>query len=216
MVGAIIMTHGDDNGLVMPPRLAPIQTVVVPIYRKEEERSAVMEAVDRLTAELKAAGIRFKVDDREKLSPGYKFNDWELRGVPTRIEIGPRDVAQNSVALARRDIPGREGKQFVSQDGLAQTVEALLTEIQAGMLAKARRFQEENTHEATTYDQFKEAVQTGFARVWWAGDNEDETRVKEETKATIRCFPLDQPDGQGTCFYSGRPADRIAIFGKAY
>jgi prolyl-tRNA synthetase len=188
----------------------------VPIYRDDEERSAVMEAVERITAELKEGGIRLKVDDREKLSPGYKFNDWELRGVPTRIEIGPRDVAKNSVALARRDVPGRDGKQFVSQDGLARTVASLLTEIQAAMLAKARHFQDENTHEVTTYDQFKEAVQTGFARVWWAGDNNDENRVKEETKATIRCFPLDQPDGQGICFYSGRPADRIAIFGKAY
>ena len=216
MVGAIIMTHGDDKGLVMPPRLAPYQSVIIPIYRKDEEKTAVMEAVARITAELKAAGIRYKVDDREKLSPGYKFNDWELRGVPTRIEIGPRDVAKNSVALARRDMPGREGKQFVSQDGLAQTVEALLVEIQQTMLDKARRFQDENTHEVTDYDQFKEAVQTGFALAWWAGDTDDENRVKEETKATIRCFPLDQPEGTGTCFYTGRTADRIALFGKAY
>ena len=216
MVGAIIMTHGDDNGLVMPPRLAPYQTVIVPIYRKDEERATVMEAVERIAAELKAAGIRIKIDDRDNLSPGYKFNDWELRGVPTRIEIGPRDVAQNSVALARRDKPGREGKQFVSQEGLAATVTALLTEIQQAMLEKATRFQDENTHEVTNYEQFKEAVQTGFARAWWAGTNDEENRVKEETKATIRCFPLDQPDGSGICFYTGRPASQIAIFGRAY
>jgi prolyl-tRNA synthetase len=216
MVGAIIMTHGDENGLVMPPRLAPYQTVIVPIYRKEDEKTAVLEAVNRITAELKAEGIRFKVDDRDNLSPGYKFNDWELRGVPTRIEIGPRDVANNSVALARRDKPGREGKQFVSQDGLPQTISSLLEEIQRAMLEKARSFQDDNTHDVTDYDQFKEAVQTGFARVWWAGTNEDETRVKEETKATIRCFPLDQPEASGTCFYTGRPATRTAIFGRAY
>lgn len=216
MVGAIIMTHGDDNGLVMPPRLAPYQTVIVPIYRKDEERTAVMEAVARIAGELKAAGIRIKVDDRDNLSPGYKFNDWEMRGVPTRIEIGPRDVAKNSVALARRDQPGREGKQFVSQDGLAQTVAGLLEEIQQAMLDKARQFQESNTQEVTDYEQFKEAVQTGFARAWWAGSNEDESRVKEETKATIRCFLLDQPEGSGTCFYTGRPANRTAIFGRAY
>jgi prolyl-tRNA synthetase len=216
MIGAIIMTHGDDKGLVMPPRLAPYQTVIVPIYRNEEEKAAVMTAIDRITVELKAVGIRLKLDDRDNLSPGYKFNDWEMRGVPTRIEIGPRDVAKNSVALARRDIPGREGKQFVSQAGLAQTVGALLAEIQQAMLDKARRFQDENTHDVTNYDQFKEAVQTGFARVWWAGDNEDENQVKEETKATLRCFPLDQPEESGTCFYSGRPANRTAIFGKAY
>jgi prolyl-tRNA synthetase len=195
MVGAIIMTHGDDNGLVMPPRLAPYQTVIVPIYRQDEERATVMEAVDRIAAVLKAAGIRIKVDNRDNLSPGYKFNDWELRGVPTRIEIGPRDVAQNSVALARRDRPGRDGKQFVSQDGLAETITALLAEIQQAMLEKATRFRDDNTHDVTNYDQFKEAVQTGFARVWWAGTNDEEARVKEETKATIRCFPLDQPDG---------------------
>jgi prolyl-tRNA synthetase len=175
-----------------------------------------MQAIDRIAAELKTAGIRIKIDDRDNLSPGYKFNDWEMRGVPTRIEIGPRDVAKNSVALARRDKPGREGKQFVSQDGLAETVAALLAEIQQAMLDKASRFQDDNTHETANYDQFKEAVQSGFARVWWAGTNEEEARVKEETKATIRCFPLDQPDKRGTCFYTGRPADRIAIFGKAY
>ncbi len=216
MVGAIIMTHGDDNGLVMPPRLAPYQTVIVPIYRKDDERTAVMEAVSRIASELKADGIRIKIDDRENLSPGYKFNDWELRGVPTRIEIGPRDVAKNSVALARRDRPGREGKRFVSQDGLAQTVVDLLEEIQQAMLDKAGRFQDDNTHEVTNYDQFKEAVQKGFARVWWAGTNEEETKVKEETKATIRCFLLDQPAAGGACFYTGRPAKRIAIFGRAY
>jgi prolyl-tRNA synthetase len=136
-----------------------------------------MEAVGRISAELKAAGIRVKIDDRDNLSPGYKFNDWELRGVPTRIEIGPRDVAQNSVALARRDIP---------------------------------------TRAVTNYEQFQEAVQTGFARVWWAGTNEEENRIKEETKATIRCFPLDQPSESGRCFYTGRPTERMAIFGRAY
>jgi prolyl-tRNA synthetase len=216
MIGAIIMTHGDDNGLVMPPKLAPYQTVIVPIYRKDEEKTAVMAAVARISAELKAADIRIKIDDRENLSPGYKFNDWEMRGVPTRIEIGPRDVAKNSVALARRDIPSREGKQFVSQDGLAQTVTALLAEIQQAMLDKASRFQDQNTHDVTNYDQFKDATQTGYARGWWAGTSEEEAAVKEETKATLRCFPIDQPDESGVCFYTGRPANRIAIFGRAY
>jgi prolyl-tRNA synthetase len=218
MIGAIIMAHGDDDGLVMPPKIAPYQTVIVPIYRNDEEKGLVMPAVDRIKAELKTAGVRVRVDERENLSPGYKFNDWELRGLPTRIEIGPRDVAKSSVALARRDRPGREGKQFVSQDGLAQTVTALLDEIQQAMLEKARRFQDDNTHDVTTYDEFKQATQTGFARVWWAGTNEEETAVKEETKATLRCFLIDEPDeGESSpCFCTGRPADRIAIFGKAY
>lgn len=215
-VGAIIMTHGDDLGLVLPPRLAPYQTVIVPIYRKDEEREVVLTAVSTLKQTLTAAGIRVHVDNRDHLTPGFKFNDWELRGVPTRIEIGPRDVANNSVALARRDIPGREGKQFVSQDGLAQTVQQLLDEIQANLLARATKFRDDNTHEVTNYDEFQTAVQTGFAKVWWAGSNEDEQRVKEETKATIRCFPLDQPGGSGTCFYTGKSADRVAIFGRSY
>lgn len=216
VIGAIIMVHGDDQGLVMPPRLAPIQTVIIPIYRQEAEKSTVLEAADRINNELVSAGIRVKIDDRDHLSPGYKYNDWELRGVPTRIEIGPRDLAKNSVALARRDVPGREGKQFVSQEGLAETVSNLLQEIQQNLLDRATRFRDDNTHDVDNYDDFKEAVKTGFARAWWAGDNEEEQFVKEDSKATIRCFPFDQPGGSGTCFYTGKPADKIAIFGRAY
>lgn len=215
-IGAIIMVHGDDQGLVMPPRLAPYQTVIVPIYRKDGEKGDVLAAVERIRQSLTAAGVRVKVDDRDNLSPGYKFNDWELRGVPTRIEIGPRDVANHSVALARRDIPGRDGKQFVSQDGLAQTVQELLEQIHHAMHAKALAFREAHTYEPADYDSFKEVVQDGFARVWWDGDNADEQRVKEETKATIRCFPLEKPAGRGKCFYTGRETDRLAIFARAY
>jgi prolyl-tRNA synthetase len=215
-IGAIIMTHGDDLGLMMPPRLAPIQVVMVPIYRKDAEKTAVLEATHRLKDELVEAGIRVKVDDRDNLSPGYKFNDWELRGVPVRIEIGPRDVEKHSVAVARRDRPGREGKVFLSQDGLVPQIGSLLDEIHEGMLAGATTFREDNTHEVDNYDDFKEAVASGFARVWWAGSNEDEDRIKEETKATIRCFPIDQPGGTGPCFYTGQTADKIAIFARAY
>ena len=215
-IGAIIMTHGDDLGLMMPPRLAPIQVVMVPIYRKDAEKTAVLEATHRLKDELVEAGIRVKVDDRDNLSPGYKFNDWELRGVPVRIEIGPRDVEKHSVAVARRDRPGREGKVFLSQDGLVPQIGSLLDEIHEGMLAGAIAFREDNTHEVDDYDAFKEAVAAGFARVWWAGSNEDEDRIKEETKATIRCFPVDQPGGTGRCFYTGQTADKIAIFARAY
>ena len=215
-IGAIIMVHGDDQGLVLPPRLAPIQSVIVPIFRKEKEREPVMDAVERIHQELVEAGIRVKIDDRENLSPGYKFNDWELRGVPTRIEIGPRDLVKNSVALARRDIPGREGKQFVSQEGLNQTVSDLLEEIQQNLLDNATKFRDENTLDVDNFEDFKEAVKTGFARVWWAGDNDDELYVKEETKATHRCIPLDQPGGSGVCFLTGKPATKIAIFGRAY
>ncbi|MCA9951956.1 MAG: proline--tRNA ligase [Anaerolineales bacterium] len=215
-IGAIIMTHGDDHGLVLPPRLAPIQTVIIPIYRKDKDKNMVLEAVERINQELIAAGIRVKVDDRENLTPGYKYNDWELRGVPTRVEVGPRDVAKNSVALARRDISGRDGKQFVSQDGLVQAVQELLVEIQQNLLDKATKFRDENTFDVDNYDDFKTAVKTGFARVWWDGTNAEETQVKEDAKATIRCFPFEQPEGTGTCFFTGRPANKVAIFGRAY
>lgn len=215
-VGAIVMTHGDDKGLVLPPRLAPIQTVIVPIYRNDDESTAVMEAVGRIEQELKNAGVRVKIDDRDNLSPGFKFNDWEMRGVPTRIEIGPRDLAKGTVALARRDVPGRDGKKFVAQDGLADTVTALLDEVQTSLLAKATAFRDANTFDVTDYNEFRRAVSKGFARVWWAGTNEDEERVKEETKATIRCIPLAQPGGTGTCFFTGKSADKIAIFARAY
>ena len=215
-IGAVIMVHGDDQGLILPPRLAPYQTVIVPIYRKEEEKTSVMDAVNNVRQALLNAGIRVHVDNRENLTPGFKYNDWEMRGVPTRIEIGPRDVAKGSVALARRDILGRAGKQFVSQDGLAGRLQGLLDEIHHSLFDRALQFREANTFEPQDYEEFKEAVQKGFARVWWAGDNDDETRVKEETRATIRCFPLEQPGGTGRCFFTGRQATRVAIFSRAY
>lgn len=215
-LGAIIMVHGDDKGLVLPPRLAPYQLVIVPIYRKDEDKSAVMGAVERLKAALVAVDVRVKVDDREHLSPGYKFNDWELRGVPLRLEIGPRDVAENVVILARRDIPGKEGKQSVSQGEIVQTVQDLLTTMQAEMLARATQFRDENIFDITTYDEFKARVQDGFVRAWWAGDDADEKRVQQETKATHRCYPLEQPGGEGTCFFTGKRATRQAIFARAY
>lgn len=215
-IGAIIMAHGDDNGLILPPRLAPYQLVIVPIYRRDGEKTAVLETTDRLRQLLVEAGIRVKVDDRENLTPGYKFNDWELRGVPLRMEIGPRDVENNAAALARRDVPGRDGKQFVSQDGIVQTVQALLADIQQSLLTKATTFRDNNTHDVTNYADFQAAIQNGFARVWWAGSDEDETRIKQETKATLRCLPLEQPEGSGTCFFTGKPADKVAIFGRSY
>jgi len=215
-IGAIIMVHGDDNGLVMPPRLAPYQTVIVPIYKNDDEKGKVLGAAERINKELTAAGIRTKLDLREQLTPGFKFNDWELRGVPLRMEIGPRDVDQNVVVLARRDIPGKPGKQTASQDHLAQTVQGLLDTIQKNLLERATKFRDENTFTATNYAEFKERVGKGFVKVWWAGSDEDEKRVQQETKATHRCYPLDQPGGEGVCFYTGKPAKRMAIFARAY
>jgi prolyl-tRNA synthetase len=219
MVGAIIMTHGDDQGLMLPPRLAPYQVVIVPIWRKGAERSAVVALAGQVAQTLKGAGIRTKVDDRDEVNAGFKFHDWELRGVPLRIEIGPRDVAQNAVVLARRDMPGKDGKTFgVPVPGIAAAVQEMLDTIQAAMLSRATEFRDANTHTVRDYKEFKEVLeaQGGFIRVHWAGTGEDEDLIKQETKATIRCFPFDTPEGEGVCFYTGKRTDRVAIFARAY
>jgi prolyl-tRNA synthetase len=219
MVGAIIMAHGDDQGLVLPPKLAPIQVVIVPIWRKDTEKTAVLGLTDQAAQALKAAGVRVKVDDREEVSAGFKFNDWEMRGAPLRIEIGPRDVAQNAVVFARRDTPGKEGRTFGHPaPRVADAAKEMLATIQADMLGRATAFRDANTHSVANYDQFKEALDSagGFLRVHWAGSDEDEDRIKDETKATIRCYPFDAQGEEGVCFYTGRRTDQVAIFARAY
>jgi prolyl-tRNA synthetase len=215
LIGALIMTHSDDEGLVVPPRLAPTQVVVVPIYKTAEERTKVLAAVDQITADWKGK-LRFKVDDRDNLSAGFKFNEWELKGVPVRIEVGPKDVEKGSVALARRDIPGRAGKSFVPQEGLTERISALLEEIQAALFARALAFRDERTADVASYDELKQQVERGFARAYWAGSTEDEKRIQDETRATIRCIPLDQPGVSGKCFYTGKETDQVVIFARAY
>ncbi len=214
-IGAIIMTHGDDQGLILPPNLAPIQVVIVPIFRKEEEKNMVMEAVSRIQAML--SDFKVKVDDRDELTPGFKFNDWEMRGVPLRIEVGPRDMANNSVALARRDIPGKEGKSFVAQDGLEITVRTMLDAIQANLLVKATQFRDNHIFEPEDYESFKEVIENkGWARVWWSDSIENEAHIKEETKATIRCYPSQGISTEGRCFYSGLKTNQKVLFARAY
>jgi prolyl-tRNA synthetase len=216
-IGAIIMVHGDDQGLILPPRLAPTQVIVVPIYKTDEERAAVSEVARKTRDALATAGVRVRVDEREGTSPGFKFNDWEMRGVPLRIEIGPKDVAKGSVVLARRDKPGREGKSFVPQEGLPGAVGALLEEIQKALLDRARAFRDAHTQEPQNYEEFKAAVETGLALAFWCGSSECEARIKEESKATMRCIPLDQAGGgKGVCILCGEPASERGIFGKAY
>ncbi len=224
VVGAIIMVHGDDQGLILPPRLAPHQLVIVPIFKTDEEKASVLETAQRLRKELVAAGIRVKMDEREGMSPGFKFNDWEMRGVPLRMELGPKDVAKGTVVLARRDRPGKEGKSFVPQEGIAAAAVAMLDEIQKALYERALAFREANTAEPANYDEFKTAVEKGFAFSWWCGGAECEAKIKEETKATMRCIPLDQTlgtgrsaaGGTGKCVYCGQPAKERAIFAKAY
>ncbi|MFZ0617702.1 MAG: His/Gly/Thr/Pro-type tRNA ligase C-terminal domain-containing protein, partial [Candidatus Acidiferrales bacterium] len=215
-VGAIIMVHGDDQGLILPPRLAPFQIVIVPIFKGDEEKIAVLDNARKLRAELAAAGIRVKLDEREGLSPGFRFNDWEMRGVPLRLELGPKDVAKASVVLARRDRPGKEGKSFVAQQGIAASVTQMLDEIQKALFDRALEFRKANTAEPADYQEFKAAVEKGFALAWWCGGGACEEKIKEETKATMRCIPLDQAGGAGKCVYCGQPAVEKGIFAKAY
>jgi len=213
-IGAIIMVHGDDQGLIMPPRLAPYQAVIVPIFRNDEERSQVMGNIGSILPQL--SDLRVKLDDRDGLTPGYKFNDWELRGAPLRIELGPKDAAEGTVTLARRDQPGKKGKSVVKQEGLANVVGDLLDDIHDSIFHRAQAFLDENTHQPEDYEGFVEVVKSGWADAWWCGDSECEAEIKEETKATIRCIPLDQPGGEGTCIHCGQSASERAIFARAY
>lgn len=216
-VGAIIMAHGDDQGLRMPPRLAPIQVVVVPIYKNDDEKSKVLPIVEGLTAELKAAGVRHKVDLREGLQPGFKYNDWEMRGVPVRIEIGPKDVQNNTAAVARRDVPGKAGKQFVPREGLVNMVKTLLEDIHHNMLKQATEFRDANIHEVENdYERFKQILTEGWASTWFCGSATCEAKVKEDNQAVSRCFPLEQTPGKGKCIVCGQETTERAYFAKAY
>jgi prolyl-tRNA synthetase len=217
-VGAIIMTHGDDQGLVLPPRLAPTQVVIVPIYRNDEEKALVLPAANQVRDQLVQDGRGFRVhlDSREELTPGFKYNDWEMRGVPLRIEIGPRDVANQSAALARRDIPGKAGKSFVPTSQLVNRVAEVLEEIHTNLYEKALAFRKANTHEPKDYADLRQIVQGGWAYAWWCGSSECEAKIKEDTRATARCIPLEQPGGSGSCVYCGQTADQKVYFARSY
>ncbi len=218
LVGAVIMVHGDEHGLKLPPRLAPVQTVIIPIAKKDDEKTAVMEAAEKLAAELKAAGIRVLVDDRDGMSPGFKFNHWEVRGVPLRLELGPRDLAEGHVMASARNKPGREGKFTISMEGIADSVSNVLDRIQAEMLQAAMDFRKSHTYDVETYEEFKKLLpeQPGFYRVWWNGSGDDEAKIQEETKATVRCLPLEQREGTGRCFLTGVETDTTAIIARSY
>ena len=227
MVGGVIMTHGDDTGLRLPPRMAPVQVVVVPIYKGDDEREEVEAFARDIADRLRAAGddafhgapLRVELDDREALRPGFKFNHWELRGVPIRIEVGPKDLAKGACVVARRDM-GKEGKEFgiPVDESLAAHITAKLQEVQDGLLEAARTFRDSNIVDVASYDELKAAVAEGkWARGAWAGTDEEEKAVKEETGATLRCFPFDADAADAPCFYSGRAEGaEIALFAKAY
>ena len=215
LMGALIMAHGDDNGLVVPPKLAPLQVVIVPIYKKEEELGAISEAVEKIMDALKKRGISVKYDDSDKQRPGFKFAEYELKGVPVRIAVGPRDIEKGTVEVARRDT--RE-KTTIPMETTADTVAGLLDEIQQNIFRKALEFRETNTRQADDFDQFKEILEEkgGFILAHWDGSPETEQRIKEETKATIRCIPLNNPKENGKCILTGKPSEQRVVFAKAY
>jgi len=215
LMGALIMTHSDDNGLVLPPKLAPDQVVIVPIYRNDEQLNAISEVAKELQQQLRAKGIRVKYDDRDTQKPGWKFNQYELKGVPVRIAIGPKDLEKGTVELARRDTLQ---KQFVNRDEVVGVVEGLMTEIQENLYDKALRYRTEHTTQVETYAEFKKVLKSkgGFISAHWDGSSETEEQIKNETKATIRCIPIATEDEAGTCMVTGNPSKRRVLFAKAY
>lgn len=215
LMGALIMAHSDNNGLVLPPKLAPTQVVLIPIYKGDEELKQITESLDKIAAELKAKGISVKVDDRDNVRSGFKFAEYELKGVPVRLVIGPRDFQNGTIEVARRDTLAKE---VVSQEGIADHVEKLLADIQQNIFDKALKFREENTTRVDTYDEFKKVLEekSGFILAHWDGTSETEELIKNETKATIRCIPIDAPEEDGKCIISGKPSKCRVLFAKAY
>jgi prolyl-tRNA synthetase len=215
LMGALVMTHSDDNGLVLPPNLAPIQVVIVPIYKTEEELAAITNVVDSIFASLKGKGISVKYDDRTTHKPGFKFNEYELKGVPVRLAIGPKDLENNTIEVARRDTLTKEA---VSRDGIEDFVQNLLTQIQTEMFEKALDYRNSHITKVNNFDEFKEVLDNkgGFVSAHWDGTPETEEKIKDLTKATIRCIPLDAEMEDGICVFSGQKSSKRVLFAKAY
>ena len=213
LIGAVILAHGDKNGLRIPPKIAPIQVVLIPIFRNEKQRKIIEDYIEPITKELKQNEIRTFIDWSDS-SPGYKFNEWELKGVPARIEIGPRDVESNTVIIARRD---NGEKLSSSRQGLTQSVKDILDQIQNNLYNQAKDFRDNNTHSVNTYSEFKDIIKNGgFVRCGWDGKQETELKIKEDTKATIRCIPFNENPKDLTCIFSGNEAMHEVIFAKSY
>ncbi|MFT6215122.1 MAG: prolyl-tRNA synthetase [Roseivirga sp.] len=216
LIGALIMAHSDDQGLVLPPKLAPIQVVIVPIYKGEVQLKLISEKVAEFTHGLKKKGISVKFDSRDTYKPGFKFAEWELKGVPVRLAIGPKDLENNSVEIVRRDTGEKE--LFSLENNLDDKIESLLEDIQTSIYKKAFDFRAEKTSSVDTYEEFKQILDSkaGFVSAHWDGTAETEEKIKEETKATIRCIPLDQVAEEGRCIYSGKPSHGRVLFARAY
>jgi prolyl-tRNA synthetase len=215
LMGALVMAHSDDRGLVLPPKLAPIQVVIVPIYRKDEELAKLAEVIDPIVAKLKSKGISVKFDDNDNRKPGWKFAQYELKGVPVRLAMGARDLENGTVELARRDILTKE---TVTVDGVEDLIENLLVEIQNSIFQKAFDFRAEKTTKVDSYEEFKELLETktGFFLAHWDGTDETEEKIKNETKATIRCIPFDNEQEEGVCMVTGKPSRERVVFAKSY
>ena len=216
LMGALIMAHSDDNGLVLPPKLAPIHVVMVPIFKTEEEHAAIIAKMEELKANLEKLGLTVKIDDRDNLRSGFKFAEWELKGVPVRVAMGPRDLANGTAEVARRDTLTKE---FLPMDGLAEHINGLMDKIQENIYQKALDFRAAKTYKVDTWEEFKTKIEEGgFLLCHWDGTPETEEKIKEETKATIRCIPIDTNvyEEEGTCIYSGKPSSRRVIFARSY
>jgi len=214
MIGALVMAHSDDNGLILPPKLAPIQVVIVPIYKSPEDLAAISEKVDPIIADLKAAGISVKYDDSDTQRSGWKFAEYELKGVPVRLAMGMRDLENGTVEIARRDTLTKESRPL---EGTVDYVKTLLDEIQQNVYDKALAFREANTFSVDTWDEFKEQIEKGgFLLAHWDGTAETEEKIKDETKATIRCIPLNSIEQAGKCVYSGKDSAKRVVFARAY
>ena len=215
LMGALIMAHSDNNGLVLPPKLAPIQVVLIPIYKGEEQLKEISQHLNEIASQLKAKGISTKIDDRDNVRSGFKFAEWELKGVPIRLAMGPRDLEKGTIELVRRDTLEKE---TISQEGLVEKIEKLMEEIQQSIFDKALKFRESMTTKVDTYDEFKKVLDEkgGFILAHWDGTIETEERIKEETKATIRCIPVNAPEEEGVCMVTGKPSHRRVIFARAY
>ncbi len=214
LIGGLIMTHSDDNGLVIPPKLAPTQVVIVPIYRGDEQRETVLEYAKPIKKELEAKNIRVSLDDRDNQKPGFKFAEHEAKGTPLRIAVGPRDIENNNLELARRDTLE---KNIVSREGIADRVEELLSTIQNELFDRAKKRTDDSTREVESYEEFKKEIEDGgFIYAHWDGTDETEQKIKEETKATIRCIPLAPDDKTGKCMVTGKPSERKVLFARAY
>ena len=214
MIGALIMAHSDDNGLVLPPKLAPIQVVIVPIYKTPEDLAKISEKVNPIFEELKAAGISVKYDDDDKQRSGWKFAEYELRGVPVRLGLGMRDLDNGTIEIARRDELSKESRPI---EGIVEHIVSLLDEIQTNIYNRALKFRDANTFKVDAWDEFKSRIELGgFISAHWDGTSETEEKIKDETKATIRCIPLDATEEDGKCVYSGAPSKRRVLFARAY